>query len=172
MVQFKLNGALKHGKGGVTRCPAMMSSIGALCGSQACHSFIPPGVCFCVSMCVCVCCWSHPTTKAIAFCSSMRHEIGRWRLTHKHKKSPRLFQPWLCYSSTEEFCLRLLKNLRSPSITLTQHTFILTHTLWSAHTPWKIPKPLTSAQYTSPLPLACFYKVKHSPDEGKNTWSS
>lgn len=52
----RLNGPLKHGKGGVTRCSAMMSSIGALCGSQACHSFIPPGVC----------CWSHPSTKAIA----------------------------------------------------------------------------------------------------------
>lgn len=52
-----LNGFLKHGKGGVTRCPAMMSSIGALCGSQACHSFTPPppGVCFCVSMRACVC---------------------------------------------------------------------------------------------------------------------
>lgn len=48
----RLNGFLKHGKGGVTRCPAMMSSIGALCGSQDCHSFITPGVCFCMSACV------------------------------------------------------------------------------------------------------------------------
>lgn len=31
----------EHGKGGVTRCPAMMSSIGALCGGQGCYSFVP-----------------------------------------------------------------------------------------------------------------------------------
>ncbi|TNM92707.1 hypothetical protein fugu_018109 [Takifugu bimaculatus] len=38
-----LNGSLKHGTGGAARCPAMMmSSIGALCGIQACHSFSPP----------------------------------------------------------------------------------------------------------------------------------
>lgn len=41
----------------MARCPAMMmSSIGALCGTQACHSFFPPGVC----------CWSHPFTGEIA----------------------------------------------------------------------------------------------------------
>lgn len=34
----------------------MMSSIEALCGTQACHSFFPPGVC----------CWSHPFTGVIA----------------------------------------------------------------------------------------------------------
>lgn len=56
----RLNGSLKHGTGGAARCPAMMmSSIGALCGIQACHSFSPPpppGVC----------CWLHPFTGAIA----------------------------------------------------------------------------------------------------------
>lgn len=101
----------------------------------------------------------------------MRQKIGWWRITQT-QESLRLFQLWLCYSCTEEFCLRLLKNLSSPFNTLTQHTFIPAHILWSAHTPWKIPKPFTSAQHKSPLPLACFYKVKDSRKEGKNTWSS
>lgn len=42
----RLNDSLQHGTGGATRCPAMMmSSIGALCGIQACHSFFPPPRC-------------------------------------------------------------------------------------------------------------------------------
>lgn len=45
-----VNGSLKHGKGGVTRCPAMMSSIGALCGTKGLPFIHSPGVCLCVSM--------------------------------------------------------------------------------------------------------------------------
>lgn len=154
----RLNGSLKHGTGGAARCPAvMMSSIGALCGSQACHSFSPPPG---------VCCWSHPFTEAIA--KTLLVETLAQTV-----ESPPPIQTRLWYSYSEEFCLWLLSVLSLPSNTLTQHTFILPHTLWSTHTPWKIPGPFTSsARYTSRLPLTCFYKVKHSQEEGKNTWSS
>lgn len=116
----RLNGPLKHGKGGVTRCPAMMSSIGPLCGSQPCHSFIPPGVC----------CLSHPSTKAIAKTWLVETCTQTWKSLPAH-----LDLSWLCYSYSKYSRTTLI--------------LILTHTLWWAHTPWKIPKPFTSsARYT------------------------
>lgn len=126
-------------------------------------------------VCVCVCCWSHPTTKATAVCSSMRQKkLGGCSHTNTRKAPPphpamaMLHFHWrILPSAPQEISSHPLCN------TLTQHTFILTQTFWSAHTPWKIPKPFTSSErYTSPLPLTCFYKVKHSREEGKNTWSS
>lgn len=153
-----LNGPLKHGMGGVARCPAMMmSSIGALCGTQAHHSLSPP-------RCVLLITPFHR--------SKSKNVVGRDSRTNS-RKPPHLIQTRLWYSYSEEFCLWLLSVLSLPSNTLTQHTFILPHTLWSTHTPRKIPGPFTSsARYTSCLPLTCFYKVKHSQEEGKNTWSS
>lgn len=102
----------------MTRCPAMMSSIGALCGSQGLpfiHSY--PRCVFLLSITPC-----HKSNSVL-----LLNEAKNCPKTRR-KKSPRLFlfQSWLCYSSTEEFCLWLLRNLRSPSDTLTQHTFILT----------------------------------------------
>lgn len=135
----------------MTRCPAMMSSIGALCGSQACHSFIHPPTHpqVCVFLrehaCVCVCVLSiTPHHKSNSFPGL--NEAQNWSVeahTQAPEKSLRLFQSWLCYSSTEEFCLRApRRNLRSPCITRTQRTFILAHTLWSAHTPLKNPQTI------------------------------
>lgn len=115
-----------------------------------------------------VCCWSHPFTGAIA----KTLLVETLAQTFESLPHPPI-QTRLWYSYSEEFCLWLLSVLSLPSNTLTQHTFILPHTLWSTHTPWKIPGPFTSsARYTSRLPLTCFYKVKHSQEEGKNTWSS
>lgn len=95
--------ALKHGTSGVARCPAiMMSSIEALCGTQACHSFLPPGVC----------CWSHPFTG----------EITKTLLVESHAQTvesplcPRLIQTWLWYSYSEEFVFGCLEFPACPLI--------------------------------------------------------
>lgn len=144
----RLNGPLKHGKGGVTRCPAMMSSIGALCGSQACHSFIPPGVC----------CWSHPSTKAIAKTWLVGPCTQTWKSTPP--PPPRPPHPVMAM-------LQLLQIL-SHNTHSHSHPYpvVGTHPLKNPHTIHFI------STVHSPLPLTCFYKVKHSQVEGKNTWSS
>lgn len=138
----------------------MMSSIGALCGSETCHSSPPPkGVCFCMH----ACCWcSHPVAQAIAVCSSMRQKISQRRLTHKHKEASA--------SSSYGYATLALKNstmgsskknLSSPSNTLT-HTTGLCSLIWRAHT-----IPLTIAWYKNPLPLTVLLQGETFPRRGK-----
>lgn len=77
--------------------------------------------------------------------------VGRDSRTNSRKPpSPRLLQTWLWYSYSEEFCLWVLRVPSLSANTLTQHTFILAHTLWSIHTPRKIPGPFTSSVHKSP----------------------
>lgn len=151
--QSWLNGSLNMEKGGVTRSPAMMSSIGALCGFQARHSFLPRCVSGWASTCLLLI--TENNSQSFLYVS----EATKKKLVQTIKRKASVLRLYL-------------KNLNLTLNILTQHTFIPTNTLWSAHTHWKIPKLFTSAGYTSPLPLAYFYKVKHSRKEGKNTWSS
>lgn len=73
-----------------------------------------------------------------------KNSVGRDSRTNS-QKPPRLIQTRLWYSYSEEFCLWLLRVPSLPPNTLTQHTFILAPTLWSIHTPQKIPGPFTSS---------------------------
>lgn len=147
----------EHGKGGVTRCPAMMSSIGALCGIQACHSFISRCVFLQEQVYVRVLITPYHKSKGLPLVNEAKNS----RLVTQTGGSPRLSKSRLCCSSSFWKASVHLSN------SLTQHTFILTRTLWWAHTPWKILKPFTLARYASLLLLAHFYKVKHSREEGK-----
>lgn len=95
--------------------------------------------------------------------------VGRDSRTNSRKPpSPRLLQTWLWYSYSEEFCLWVL---RVPSLSAhNTHSFLLIPC--GRYTPLEKSLDHSPHQYTSRLPLTCFYKVKHSQKEGKNTWSS
>lgn len=147
----RLNGLLEHGKGVVARRPAMMSSIEALCGSKACHSFNPPPCAF------------FNVSKRVLFItlfhrSKSNNVVGR----DNHEKAPSLIQSRPCYSYSEEFCLRFFSDRplilsqnthlfpsmpcgrhaaleKSPNHSLHQHgTQVPSHSL--AFTRWNIPK--------------------------------
>lgn len=113
-----------------------------------------------------VCCQSHPTTRP-----TTGQQAG---------ESPPA-------SSSRGHATVALKNSACGFSEISHNTLTLAHTLLVSTHPSleKSPKPFTSSsssssstssssalRYTSPLPLPCFYKVKHSREEGKNTWSS
>ena len=135
---------------------------------RACHSFIhTPGVCFCVGMRACVLLIT-PYHKSKSFLSL--NEAKNWSVeAHTEtRRSPRLLQSWLCYSSTEEFCLRLRRNLSSPSDMLSHNVHSHSYTFGQQQTPVeKSPKPFTSARYTSPLPLDLLLQGETFPRRGK-----
>lgn len=117
-----LKGSLKHGKGGVTRCPAMMSSIGALCGSQACHSFTPTprGVCFCVSMHACVLLLITPYHQSNSFSVAQwgKKLVGGGSHTNR-RKAPASF--------SHGYATVPLKNSASGCSKVSAHPLILSH---------------------------------------------
>lgn len=167
MVQLKLTEWLsEHEKGGVTRCPAMMSSIGALCGSQAHHSFIAQ---------VYVPAWTRVcavvdhtlTQKQRLSVGEPRQKIGRRRLAHKHQKASASSSHGYATVALKNSASRLLKNLSSPSNALTQNTFMLTHTLWSAHTPRKNPQPIHFSVVQKSPPTRLLLQGETFPRRGK-----
>lgn len=149
----RLNGPLEHGKGVVARRPAMMSSIEALCGSKACHSFNPPSLCIFPREQVCVVYHTVPQKQ-----KRKKNVVGR----DNHEKAPSLIQSRPCYSYSEEFRLRFFSDRplilslnthlfpsmpcgrhaaleKSPNHSLHQHgTQVPSHSL--AFTRWNIPK--------------------------------
>ena len=168
----------EHGKGGVTRCPAMMSSIGALCGTQACHSFNRPGVCFCVSVRACVV--NHTLTA-----KEQKLSVAQWgkKLVGGGSYPSTREPPPLPVMAMLQFHWRILpsgflkktKKHSAYPLILAHNTFILTHTLLVSTHPLTNPQTIHfSMAHKVPSHHSLAFTRWNIPEKRgeKNTWSS